>query len=104
MAEAQYNMEGIARFASGTIDPTATGAKTLTIGWVPKHMRVVNEDLVVVWEKFGDMADTTTIKTVTGGTTTIDTSSAIVFNTDGTVTLLAALYGDGDRLHWVAWG
>ena len=103
MAETQYNPEGIHRFAYGSIDPTATGSKAITLGWTPRHVKVVNEDLVVVWEKFSGMADTTAIKTVTAGTTTIDTNSGIVID-DGGFTISSAAYGDGDNLHWAAWG
>jgi len=105
MAEAQYNGEGIVRFATGTIDPTATGSKVITLGWTPRHIRVFNEDLVIMHEKFGDMAATSTVKTVTAGTTTLDTDSDITIDADaGAFTIGTDTYGDGDRIHWAAWG
>ena len=104
MAEVQTNPDGVVRFATGYIDPSATGTKKITLGWTPRHIRVVNEDLVTVHEKFASMAATTTIKTVTAGTTTIDTDSDITIGTDGSFTIGADVYGDGDLVHWVAWG
>jgi hypothetical protein len=41
------------------------------------------------------------IKTVTAGTTTVDTGSAIVINTDGTVTLSATLAASGKALKFI---
>ena len=43
------------------------------------------------------------LKTVTAGTTTIDTGSAIVISDNG-FTLLAAEFGTSDVIHWAAWG
>lgn len=100
---ATSNSSGIVNFATGSIDPTDNTVITVTTGFRPRHVRVVNEDLVTVWEKFEGMLATTTIKTVTAGTTTIDTTSGIVF-TDSGFTILAAAGGDGDNVHWAAWG
>lgn len=101
---ATTNSHSIVNFATGRLDPTDNTAVTVTVGFTPRHIRVVNEDLVVVWEKFEGMGATAAIKTVTAGTTTYDTNSAIVINTDGTFTISAAAAGDGDNLLWAAWG
>jgi hypothetical protein len=95
---------GIVNFATGQLDPTAGEAITVTLGFIPRHIRVVNEDLVVVWEKFAGMAAAAAIKTVTNGTTTYDANSGIVINTDGTFTISSAAAGDGDNVMWAAWG
>lgn len=94
---------GIVNFATGQLDPTDNTAITVTLGFRPRHIRLVNEDLVVVWEKFEGMAAAATIKTVTAGTTTYDATSAIVITANG-FTVSAAAAGDGDNVLWAAWG
>jgi len=100
---ATTNSGGVVNFATGQLDPTAGAAITVTLGFKPRHIRVVNEDLVVVWEKFEGMADAAAIKTVTGGTTTYDTNSAIIIDAGG-FTISSAAAGDGDNVMWSAWG
>ncbi len=95
---------GIANFSTGVLDPTDGTAVVVTVGFTPRHIKVVNEDLVVVWEKFEGMAAAASLKTVTAGTLTYDATSAIVINTDGTFTISAAAAGTGDNLMWAAWG
>lgn len=100
---ATTNSGGVVNFATGQLDPTANEAITVTLGFKPRHIRLVNEDLVEVWEKFEGMVDAAAIKTVTGGTTTYDTGSAIVIDANGfTVSSTAA--GNGDNVIWAAWG
>lgn len=94
---------GVANFATGQLDPSANEAITVTLGFKPRHVRVVNEDLVVVWEKFEGMAAAACIKTVTAGTTTYDTNSGIVLGDNG-FTISSAAAGDGDNVMWAAWG
>jgi hypothetical protein len=100
---ATSNSAGIVNFATGRIDPTDNSAVVVTLGFRPRHIKVVNEDLVVVWEKFEGMADAAAIKVVTAGTTTYDTNSAIVISDNG-FTISAAAAGDGDNVMWAAWG
>lgn len=95
---------GIVNFATGQLDPTAGEAITVTVGFTPRHIIVVNEDLVVRWEKFEGMAANAALKTVTAGDLTYDTNSGIVINTDGTFTISAAAAGTGDNVMWAAWG
>jgi len=103
MAEVQNNMDGVARFASGYIDPSATGSKVITLGFRPRYVLMINEDLVVRWEKLDSMADAACLKTVTAGTMTYDTNSAIVIDDSG-FTISSAAYGDGDNVMWIAYG
>lgn len=100
---ATSNSAGVVNFATGRIDPTDDSAVVVTLGFKPRHVRVVNEDLVVVWEKFEGMADAASIKTVTNGTTTYDGNSGIVIGENG-FTISAAAAGDGDNVLWAAWG
>lgn len=100
---ATSNAGGICNFATGRLDPTDNTIITVTLGFTPRHVRLVNEDLVVVWEKFEGMAAAAALKTVTAGDTTYDTNSAIVLGTNG-FTVSAAAAGDGDNVMWAAWG
>ena len=94
---------GVVSFASGsfTSDNTAT---TVTIGFKPRWVKVVNTTDVIVWEKIEGMAAANSVKTVTAGTTTIDTGAAITINTDGTITLSATAVGNAKAISWVALG
>jgi hypothetical protein len=92
---------GVDNFASGsfTSDNTAT---IVNVGFKPRWVKVVNTTDVIVWEKIEGMAAANSVKTVTAGTTTIDTGSAIVINTDGTFTLSATAVGNAKAISWVA--
>lgn len=93
--------DGIVNVATGSFT-SDNAAQTLTLGFVPLHVKVVNETDVIVWEKWDPMAAANCIKTVTAGTTTLDTGSAIVINTDGTVTLSATLVGNAKAIKFIA--
>ncbi len=97
------NSDGVVRFATGQIDPSANADIDVTLGWRPRHIILVNEDLVVRWEKFDLMAAAACLKTVTAGTTTYDANSGIVISDSG-FTVDAAVGGDGDNVLWAAWG
>lgn len=94
---------GLPNFASGsfTSDNTAT---VVNLGFKPRWVKVVNTTDVIVWEKIEGMAAANSVKTVTAGTTTIDTGSAILINTDGTITLSATAVGSAKAISWVAIG
>ena len=94
---------GLANFASGsfTSDNTATIVKP---GFKPRWIKVVNTTDVSVWEKIEGMAAANSVKTVTAGTTTIDTGEAITDNGDGTFTLSATAVGNAKAISWVAIG
>ena len=74
-----------------------TGAGNVTnipLGSVPVRITLVNITDNIVWEWFRGLPATNTIKTVSTGTRTVDTGSAIVVTTDlmgnATVSLPAA--------------
>lgn len=92
----------VSNFATGTFTGDGTAIEVLC-GFKPRHVKVVNVTDVEVWDKFESMTDAQSIKTVTAGTTTIDTASAIVLTERG-FTLLAAEFGSADVVHWAAWG
>jgi len=90
-----------------TYTGTVTGAGaivTIGLGFIPAHVMVYNETDALRWEKIYDQVDANTIKTVTAGTQTTDTSSAIVIGNDtngiakGSIRLSAALAASGKAL------
>jgi hypothetical protein len=83
--------DGIARsnvYGSWTGDGTAV---TLTLGFNPSYLQIINSTDAIIYEKILGMAANACVKQVTAGTTTIDTTPLITFNGDGTVTLAAGL-------------
>lgn len=99
MATASVSQQswGVVNSASATVTGDGT-AVTIDFGFSPKHVIVFNSTDALRWEKFAGMAAAASIKTVTAGTQTNDTSSAILFNDDGTITLSAALAASGKAL------
>lgn len=93
---------GVSNFASGsfTSDNTAT---TVTLGFKPRWIKVVNSTDVIVWEKIEGMAAANSIKTVTAGTTTVDTGSAITIG-DNSFVLSQTAVGNSKAISWVAIG
>lgn len=99
---ATSNAASVVNFATGTFTGDGT-AIDVVLGFTPRHIRVVNVTDVEAWDKFESMSAAQSLKTVTAGTTTIDTGSAIVITERG-FTLLAAEFGTSDVVHWAAWG
>jgi hypothetical protein len=84
---------GVTNFASGMYTGDAsTGGVPIPVGFTPRYVKVWDMTLVTSYEWAEGMAATDSIKTVTGGTMTIDTNSAIV--TNGTIyTVTEVAYG-----------
>lgn len=93
---------GVSNCASGsfTSDNTPT---TVTLGFKPRWIKVVNSTDVIVWEKIEGMAAANSVKTVTAGTTTVDTGSAITIADNGFVLSQTAV-GNSKAISWVAIG
>lgn len=102
--------QGIVNFASGS--STGAGAVIdVTLGFKPRYVRIFNETDATMWEKFADQVDANTAKTVTAGTLTKDTTSAIVLKGGAAeddsymgFEMSAALAANGKALVWSAWG
>jgi hypothetical protein len=94
------NANGIANRAVGKFTGDGT-ALSVTMGFKPMLVRIFNATDATTWEKMNDMPDTTTVKTVTAGTVTTDTTSAIVLTDRGFITS-AALAANGKVCYWVA--
>jgi hypothetical protein len=77
-------------------------AQTVTLGFVPLHVIMYNETDALKWEKFDPMVAANCIKTVTAGTQTTDTTSAIVINSDGTLTISAAASANAKAIKLIA--
>ena len=93
--------DGVVNSVTGSF--TGDGAaQTLTLGFVPTEVSVVNETDVILWYKADPMATANCIKQVAAGTTTLDTGSAIVINADGTVTLSSGLAANGKAIKFRA--
>lgn len=80
---------GVARANSASWVGDGT-ALTIKLGFNPVNIDMVNITDVVVYQKFGAMNATDSIKRIAAGTHTIDSTSQILFNGDGTVTVAAA--------------
>ena len=79
-------------------------AQTLTLGFKPIYVKVINETDAIVWEVLASSASTKTVKyNGTGPTIAVDTGSAIVINSDGTVTLSSTLCGNSKVITFVAY-
>lgn len=89
---------GIANTATASFTSDGTAA-TVKLGFVPRFVKVVNSTDAIIWEKITGMAAANSVKTV-GGTVavTVDTGSAILINTDGTITLSSTLAGTGKSI------
>lgn len=102
---AASNSLGVVNFASGsfTSDNTIT---TINLGFVPRSVKVINSTDAIVWEKIEGMTAANTLKLVSHASAqvNIDTGSAVVINTDGTVTLAQATVGSSKAIAWVAFG
>lgn len=73
-------------------------ANTVNLGFVPTLVEIINETDATLWRKWDPMVAANCIKVVTAGTLTVDTGSAIVINSDGTLTLSATLAASGKAL------
>lgn len=91
---------GIARGVCGTSTGDGT-ALVVSLGFKPKMVVVYNQTDAVKWEKIDGMVDANSIKTVTAGTQTTDTTSAIVLSDTG-FTLSAAANASAKSLAWAA--
>ena len=100
---ATSNSAGVANVATGSFTSDNTDT-VITLGFIPRWVKVVNSTDAIVWEKIEGMAAVDSVKTVTAGTTTVDTGSAIIIGTDGTITLEAATVGSAKAISYVAVG
>lgn len=77
-------------------------AQTLTLGFKPNYVKVINETDTIVWEAFSSSSSTKVLKITGVPAVTVDTGSAIVINSDGTVTLSSTLVGNSKVITFFA--
>lgn len=70
----------VVNFANGGYTGDGSGSILVNVGFTPRWVKVVDVTDATTYEWFADMPATDSLKTVTGGTMTIDTNSAIVTN------------------------
>lgn len=91
---------GIVNTAYGKFTSDGNDA-LITLGFVPSMVKIINETDAIVWDAINGMTATKVAKTDTA--VAIDTGSAIVIGTDGTVALSSTLCGTSKVLAWVAY-
>jgi hypothetical protein len=82
--------DGIVRCQDGAFTGDGT-AVTIALGFIPSFFQLINQTDVIVYEKTRGMAAANCIKVIAAGTMTLDTGSGILFNSDGTITISAAV-------------
>jgi hypothetical protein len=100
---------GVANVAVGHL--TGAGAiEDVTLGFVPRHIRVVNETDQLIFEKYAGQVAANVMKIAANGTVTTDTGSLITVkgsaktDTFKGFELAAALAVNAKVLHWIAFG
>ena len=101
LASASRRGDGIVRIHDGTFVGDGT-AVVLTLGFIPTFFRLINQTDVITYEKIRSQVAANSIKTIAAGTMTLDNTSGILFNADGTVTISAAVNVTAKSFAWVA--
>lgn len=91
---------GRANIATGSFTSDNT-ACVVSTGFSPRWVKVYNVTDVILWEKVEGMGATHAWKTVTAGTTTVDTGTAITLGT-GSFTISATAAGNAKSIFWIA--
>lgn len=92
--------QGIARGSVGKVTGDGNQLR-INLGFRPKRVTIYNVTDALKWEAVDGMAATITLKTVTAGTQTADTTSAIVIDDQG-FTTTAALFANTKAIVWAA--
>lgn len=98
---------GMANYASGglTTDAATAAAYVLNLGFTPRKFRIINITDMTQYEWRDQMPAADSLKTVTAGTFTLDTTGAITIGsglTDRTVTLSAGVMVASKSFVWEA--
>lgn len=100
----------VATSVSGGIVNTSTGSATsdgnaisVTLGFKPRWVKVINETDAIVWEKLEGMSATKTLKLLAHDTAqvVVDTSTALSIGDSG-FTISATAAGTSKALAWIA--
>lgn len=101
----QKNFDTVPRYASGAYldDAGSPAAFTVTLGFSPKYIRVVNLTDRDEWEWFDGMTSGHALKRVAAGTGTAETSNCISVDTSaGTFTLGSGIVEQNKQFYWLA--
>jgi len=103
MATVTYSAKsgGVVNSVTGSFT-SDNAAQTLTLGFKPNFIKIINETDTIVWEAFSVSTATKVLKITGVPAVTVDTGSAIVINSDGTVTLSATLVGNAKVITFYA--
>ena len=93
--------DGIVRSQDGSFTGDGT-AVTINLGFIPSFFLLINQTDVITYEKLRGMAAANCVKVVAAGTMTLDTGSAILFNSDGSITISAATNVNGKSFVFLA--
>lgn len=122
ITQSQSNTPPVVQYASGSyLDSAASPAlMTITLGFTPRFIRVLDETTRVEYQWYDGMAATNNLKIAAAGTRTLDTNSAIIpviqtavsANGDATAppalvesfTFFASGIAQNDQLRWQAFG
>lgn len=99
-ATATSQAAGVNEFASGSFTSDGT-ACVVTLGFTARYVKCFNSTDTIYWEKVEGMAAANCAK-MTSSTLSIDTGSAILINTDKTITLSTTLVGTSKAISWIA--
>jgi len=103
----QVNPLNLVRMASGRYHDTAAAEFTITCGFKPRYVKVVNVDATGLssMEWFEGMANDSCVETITNGTITVDTTEGITVSASGfTVAVNTEVVIADEQLTWIALG
>lgn len=99
----QTNSNGVACIAVGKLvtDATAATAVTVTLGFAPRYIRLVNLTDRITEEWFEGMAAASSLHTVPAGTMTLETTNGITVQ-GHSFTMTAATMLASKTFYWMA--
>lgn len=94
---------GVMRKMTGSFTGTGAAVEVKTIGFRPRHVRLMNRQGLCQAEWTDSMPDASAFKQITDGTTTFITSNGITPLSNGfSLGADADLNVSGEDVHWVA--
>jgi hypothetical protein len=104
IVQTQTNAVAEISFANGSYadDAGSPAAFSVTVGFTPRYVKIVNQTTRDMYEWFEGMTAAHAVKTVAAGTRTAETSGGITVS--GGVITLATAPAQNNQLRWVAQG
>jgi hypothetical protein len=106
ITSSQNNGQGVSRHASGSYLTDATAAAiTITCGFKPRYVYVMNSTSLDSYEWFEGMADAAAVKRVTAGTSSAITTLGITPSDSGFIIGLDTdVNVTNEQIRWIALG